>query len=130
MNRSKIIGARFVELAFATALSLASLGQAGAADRYSFEAMRQASGDALTIRLVDETNGQTVSNAHMYAIHRQWIPAKGEPRFLDRRVALAPDGHGAFTYQGNDVQSGVTIRLVARIDDTDSDILGSVRVGN
>jgi hypothetical protein len=130
MNSTKNIGEKFVGLVFATALSLASLGHATAADRYRFEAAGPASGDTLAIRLIDDSNGQAVSDAHVYSLHRQWIPAKGEPRFLDRRIALEPDGHGAFTYQGNDAQTGVTIRLVAKIDDTNSDILGSVRVGN
>ena len=128
MNNSRKIGAMSVGLV--TALSLASLGHATAANRYRFEAEGRASGDTLTIRVIDETNGQAVSDARIYVIRRQWIPVKGEPRFLERRVALEPDGHGAFIYQGNDVQSGVTIRLIARIDDTNPDILGSVRVSD
>ena len=54
---------------------------------------------------------------------------KGELRFLDRRIALAPDGNGTFTYASNDVQTAATIRFVAQIDDRDSDIWESVRVG-
>jgi hypothetical protein len=51
---------------------------------------------------------------------------KGQPQFIDRKVALTPDGAGRFTYQGNDVKSGANIRLVAQLDG--SDISGSATI--
>ena len=99
-------------------------------DQYKFETAGPPSGITLTVRLVDETTGEPVRNAHLFAIHRQWLPVKGVPRFIDRRIALTADDSGRFTYESNDVQTGVTIRLVARIGDSDSDISGSVRVGS
>ena len=129
MNTSMKMSAGRIGLVFAAALSLATMANAAAPDSYRFEAVGQPSGITLTIRLVDETSGQPVSDAHVFAIHRQWLAMKGEPRFLDRRIALAPAGNGTFTYESNDVQTGVTIRFVAQIDDKDSDFWGSVRVG-
>jgi hypothetical protein len=124
--------ARLISLAFAAAMSFAALSEAAWAgsDKYRFEVVGQPSGATLTVRFVDEATGQPVNDAHVFAIHRQWLPAKGEPRFLDQRIALTPNGNGAFTYESNDVQAGVTIRMVARIDDEASDIFGSVRVGD
>lgn len=122
--------AGLISLAFAAAMSFATLGNAATPHNYRFEIIGQPSGKTLTVRLVDKATGQPVSDARIFAIHRQWLPAKGEPRFLDRRIALTPNGNGAFTYESSDVQTGVTIRMVARIDDEASDIFGSVRVGD
>ena len=122
--------AGLISLAFAAAMSFATLGNAATPHNYRFEVVGQPSGKTPTVRLVDEATGQPVSGAHVFAIHRQWLPAKGEPRFLDRRIALTPKGNGAFTYENNDVQAGATIRMVAQIDDEASDVFGSVRVGD
>ena len=131
MKYSMKRNARLIGLACGVAMSFAALSDAAwaASHSYHFEVVGQPSGTTLTVHLVDEATGQPVNDAHVFAIHRQWLPAKGEPRFLDRRIALTPNGNGAFTYESNDVQPGVTIRMVAQIDDSDSDIFGSVRVG-
>jgi hypothetical protein len=100
-----------------------------AQDDYKFEVVGQPSGTTLSLRLVKATNEQPVADAHIFAIHRQWLAAKGQPRPLDVRIALTPVGNGTFIYEGDDVQPGVTIRLVAQIDNSDSDVAGSVRVG-
>ena len=122
---------RLVGLAVAVALSIGANSGAALASQgaYKFEVVGLPSGVTLTIRLIDEASGQPVADAHVFAIHRQWLGMKGQPQFLDRRTALTPIGNGAFTYDSNDVQAGATIRLVAQIDDSDSDVWGSVRVG-
>jgi hypothetical protein len=102
-------------LAFATALSL-SANAAWASVDYKFEAVSPPSGTTLTVRLVDPATGQPVTAAHVYVIHRQWLPMKSALRFIDRRIALTPNSDGTFTYQGNDVQAGSTLRLAAAVD--------------
>ncbi|MBI1331206.1 MAG: hypothetical protein GC166_15020 [Alphaproteobacteria bacterium] len=109
-NHPKLIG--FV---VAAALSLGA-NTAAWASEYKFQTVHCMSGDALAVRVVDETTGQPVNNAQVFVVHRQWLPGKGEPRYLDHRVALTPDGKGDFTYEGSDVQAGATIKLVAQID--------------
>lgn len=123
--------ARLISLAFVTAMSFAAMSEAAwaASDQYRFEVVGQPSEVTLTVRLIDVATGQPVNDVHVFAIHRQWLPAKVGPQFLDRRIALMPDGNGAFTYESNDVQTGATIRMVAQIDDEASDVFGSVRVG-
>ena len=121
-NRRKLIG-----LGIATALSLgASSGVAWAADDYKFEQARCLSGDTVAIRLVDEASGKSVTNAQVFAVHRQWLPGKGEPRSIERKVALKPDGEGRFIYQGGEVQSGANLKLVAQLDG--ADISGSTTI--
>ncbi len=132
MKYSMKRNARLISLAFAAAMSFAALSEVAWAgsDKYRFEVVGPPSGTTLTVRFVEEASGQPVNDAHVFAIHRQWLPTKGEPRFLDRRIALISNGNGVFTYESNDVQAGVTIRMVARIDDDASDVFGSVRIGD
>ena len=127
MNTNVKLHAGLIGLAFATALSLA-VNPALAAVNYKFETVSPLSGATLSVRLVDAATGQPVTNAHVYVVHRQWLPMKSSLHFIDRRIELAPDGNGAFTYQSNDVQAGATIPLVAHVGDF-SEVWGSVRVG-
>jgi len=118
---------RLIGLAIATVLSIgANSAVAWAADDYKFETAGCLSGDTFAVRLVDETTGQSVSSAQVFAVHRQLLPGKGEPRYLERKIALTPDGKGRFLYEGNDVQPGATIMLVAQLDGLD--ISGSAKV--
>ena len=121
---------RLVGLGVAVALSIGANSEAASAaqNAYKFEAVGQP-GTTLTLRLVEAASEKPVADAHIFAIHRQWLGMKGQPQFLDWRTALTPIGNGAFTYESNDVQAGATIRLVAQIDDSDSDVWGSVHVG-
>src|SRR5258705_11430816 len=118
--------ARLIGLALAAALSL-SANTARASVDYKFEAVSPPSGTTLTVRLVDPATGQPVIAAHVYVIHRQWLPMKSALRFIDRRIALTPNSDGTFTYQSNDVQAGNTIQLGAEID-SGPDARGNVRV--
>jgi hypothetical protein len=127
MNTNVKLHAGLIGLAFAAALSLA-VNPASAAVNYKFETVSSSSGATFSVRLVDAATGQSVTNAHVYVVHRQWLPMKSSLRFIDRRIELAPDGNGAFTYQSNDVQAGATIPLVAQVGDS-ADVWGSVRVG-
>lgn len=122
---------RLIGLAVAAALSLSANSEAALASQatYKFEVVGQPTGNTLTLRLVETASGKPVADAHIFAIHRQWLGMKGQPQFLDRRTALTAVGNGAFTYDSNDVQTGATIRLVAQIDGNDLDVWGSVRVG-
>ena len=117
---------RLIGLVVATALSFgASIGAASAAD-YKFEAAGCLSGNTLAARLIDKTTGTSVTTAQVFVVHRQYLPGKGEPRFLEHKVALTPDGNGRFAYEGDDVQPGANIRLVAQLDG--SDVSGSANV--
>jgi hypothetical protein len=113
-------------LALAAALSL-SANAAWASVDYKFEAVSPPSGTTLTVRLVDPATGQPVTAAHVYVIHRQWLPMKSALRFIDRRIALTPNSDGTFTYESNDVQAGSTIQLGAEVGNG-PDVQGSVRV--
>jgi hypothetical protein len=117
---------RLVGLVVASALSFgAGIGAASAAD-YRFETAGCRSGNTFAVRLIDEATGKSVTDAQVFAVHRQWLPGKGAPRFLEQKLALTPDGDGRFTYEGNDVQPGANIRLVAQLDG--SDVSGSADV--
>jgi hypothetical protein len=117
---------RLIGLVVATALSFgASIGAASAAD-YRFETAGCLSGNTLAVRLIDKATGTSVTTAQVFVVHRQYLPGKGEPRFLERKVALAPDGNGRFTYEGDDVQPGANIKLVAQLDG--SEVSGSANV--
>jgi hypothetical protein len=120
-NHPKLIG-----LAVSAALSLGAGGAAWAASDYRFECADCLSGNTVAVRLVDQTTGKSITDAQVFAVHRQWLSAKGAPSLLDRKVALTPDGTGHFTYHGNDVQPGANIRLVAQLDG--SDISGSADI--
>lgn len=118
---------RLAGLVVATALSFgASSGAAWAASDYKFETAGCLSGDTMAVRLIDETTGKSVTDAQVFAVHRQWLPGKGVPRFLERKIALTPDGNGRFTYEGNDVQPGANIKLIAQLDG--ADVSGSANV--
>ena len=95
---------------------------------YRFETVCHSSASTLTVQLINEATGKPDTAAHVFAIHKQWLPVKGEPRSLDRRVELRSNGRDGFIYDSNDVQNGATVRLAAKIDGNNSDILGSVRV--
>jgi hypothetical protein len=92
-----------------------SVNTAWASVDYKFEAVSPPSGTTLTVRLVDPATGQPVTAAHVYVIHRQWLPMKSALRFIDRRIALTPNSDGTFTYESNDVQAGSTIQLGAEV---------------
>lgn len=118
---------RLIGLAVATALSFgANGGVAWAAGDYKFETAGCLSGNTLAVRLIDETTGKSITNARLFAIHRQWLPGKGVPRSFEQKVALTPDGSGRFMYESTDVQAGANIRLVAQLDG--ADISGSASV--
>lgn len=117
---------RLIGLALATTLSAASSGAAWAADNYKFEQARCVSGDNVAVRLVDKATGKSVTNAQVFAIRRQWLPRKGAPNFIERKIALTPDGEGRFTYEGGEVQPGANIKLVAQLDG--ADISGSTNI--
>ena len=113
-------------VAFVTALLVAS--PALAATSYKFEPAGCLSGDTVKIRLVDETTSKSVTNAQVFALHRQWLPPTkgGAPHFIERKVALTPDSEGRFTYQGSEVEPGANIKLVAQLDG--ADISGSTTI--
>jgi hypothetical protein len=117
---------KLIGLAVGAALSLSAGGAAWAADGYRFEQARCLSGDTVKVRLIDQTTGKSVTNAQVFAIHRQWLPGKGAPRSIGRRIALTPDREGRFTYEGSEVRSGANIKLVAQLDG--ADISGSTNI--
>lgn len=117
---------KLIGLTVAAALSLGAGGAARAADDYKFEQARCVSGDSVAVRLVDKATGRSVTNAQVFVIHRQWLPGKGAPRSIERRIALTSDGEGRFTYEGNEVQPGANLKLVAQLDG--ADISGSTDI--
>ncbi|HWC62499.1 MAG TPA: hypothetical protein VG501_02675 [Rhizomicrobium sp.] len=112
-------------LAIAGALSLAA-NTAWASTNYKFKQADCLSGDTVKVRLVDETTGKSVANAQVFAVRRLWLPGKGEPRFIERKIALTPDGEGRFTYEGSEAEPGANIKLVAQLDG--ADISGSTTI--
>lgn len=112
-------------LVFSAAVALGA-SPAFAADNYKFKQADCLSGDSVTVRLVDEATGKSVTNAQLFAIHRQWLPGKGAPRSIEQRIPLKPDGEGRFTYEGADVGPGANIKLVAQLDG--ADISGSTTI--
>ena len=117
---------KLIGLAIATALSLGAGGAAWAASDYRFDCADCVSGSTVAVRLIDKTTGKSVSDAQVFAVHRQWLPGKGAPNFIERKIALTPDDKGRFTYESNDVQSGATLKLVAQLDG--ADIPGSAKI--
>ena len=97
-----------------------------AADTYKFETAGCLSGDKVAVRLIDQATGKSVTDAQLFAIHRQWLPGKGALRFMDQRIPLKPYGEGRFTYEGSEVRPGADIKLVAQLDG--ADIPGSTTV--
>ena len=116
-------------LVFAFTATLALVASpALAASNYKFEPAGCLSGDTVKVRLVDETTRKVVTNAQVFAVHRQWVPPTkgGAPHFIERKVALTPDSEGRFTYQGSEVEPGANIKLVAQLDGVD--ISGSTTI--
>ncbi len=110
---------RLIGLAVASVLAIGANSGALASNAYKFESAGCLSGDTMKVRLIDASTGQAVRDAQVFAVHRQWLPTKGAPRFIDRKVALSPDGQGRFVYEGQDVAPGATIAFVARLDGQD-----------
>lgn len=104
--------------AFTAALAL-DASSAFAANNYKFAQADCLSGDTVAVRLIDEATGKSVTNAQLFAIHRQWLPGKGAPRFIEQRIPLKPNGDGRFTYEGSEVERGANIKLVAQFDGAD-----------
>lgn len=126
MNTNVKLHAGLIGLAFTAALSLAA-NPASAAVNYKFETVSPPSGAMLTVRLVDAATGQPITNAHVYVVHRQWLPIKSPVPFIDRRIELTSDGNGAFTYQSGDVHAGATIPLIAEVGGS-GEVRGSILV--
>lgn len=115
-------------LGFSLAAALTLGASPAFAANYKFVPADCLSGDTVKVRLVDETTGKAVPDAQVFAVHQQWLasPKGGAPRFIERKVALTPDGEGRFAYEGSEVRPGANIKLVAQLDG--ADISGSTTI--
>jgi hypothetical protein len=110
----------------ATAAGCASLSESTA---YRFEVVGQPmisrADRTLTVRMVNASNGQPVTNAEVYALRivNTYSP-KAVPSTQWQRTALRPDGQGNYVYDGPGV--GETLRLTARVPGADALIVGTV----
>jgi hypothetical protein len=118
-------------IVFAAAI-LVSLS-AGAAfayqsDGYSFDAAGQASGDTVTVQVVNMATGQPVADAHLFGVHMEYRGAKATPSVVYHFIPMTSDGHGGYAYENRDVEAGTILTVVAQMAGHDSYVWGKVRV--
>lgn len=108
----------------ATITGCASLGESSA---YRFEIVGQPVitnvGSTLTVRMVNASNGEPVTNAEVVAVRAVLVPSP-KPSFRWVRTPLKPDGHGDYLYEGSN--PGATLKLTARVPGVDVYITGTV----
>lgn len=124
--RTKIhrIGAAAVLLV--TVAGCASLSESSA---YRFEIVGQPmlanAGRTVTVRMVNASNGQPVTNAEVYALRVvNALSPKAVPSVQYQRTPLRPDGQGNYVYDGPG--TGETLRLTARVPGSGALIVGTV----
>jgi hypothetical protein len=87
-------------------------------------------GTTLTVRMLDISTGQPVTNAEVFAVHAKRAPFyKTVPQIRRERIALTSDGQGNYLYQSTALRAGETVRLNARIPGSSALIVGTVRTG-
>ena len=94
---------------------------------YRFEIVGQPmnAGRTLTVRMVNASNGQRVTNAEVYTLRLvNTLSPKAVPSTQWQRTALKPDGQGNYVYDGPG--TGQTLRLTARVPGADALIVGTV----
>jgi hypothetical protein len=123
----KNIGLTRMAIAAAVLVSLSG-GAALASVDYAFKVAGQPSGNTLTVQVVDPATGQSVTDVRLFAVHVEYRGAKSVPSIVYHYIPLTSDGHGGYIYEGRDVQAGTTLKVVARIGNSDSFTWGSVRV--
>jgi len=123
----KKIGLTRMAVAAAVLVSLSG-GAALASVDYSFKAVGQPSGNTLTVQLVDPATGQSVTDAHLFAVHVEYRGAKSVPSVVYHYTPLTSDGRGGYVYEGREVQAGTTLKVVAQRTGHDFVSWGSVRV--
>jgi hypothetical protein len=114
----------------AVALALAAC-QTNQADDYRFEVVgtpiKTDSGITLTVHLA-RADGSPVTSAVLYADHWVHTGAKAGQSSKNRVIPLQTDGRGNYTYASNNLHTGDTLGLAARIPPDSSLIWGSVEV--
>jgi hypothetical protein len=122
---------RVARIAFVATILIALSGCAALtsqSDDYYFSAVGHPSGDTLTVHFVNTVTGQPITDAQLFALHKEYRPAKGAPQIVDQRIPLNPNGRGDYTYESRDVQAGALIAVAAQVQGHDSLIYGIVRV--
>lgn len=109
-----------------TVAGCASLSESAA---YRFEVVGQpvvtGAGSALTVRMVNASTGQPVTNADVYALRLvNALSPKAVPSTQWQRTALNPDGQGNYVYEGPGTSE--TLRLTARVPGAGAPIVGTV----
>lgn len=115
---------RTVAVAALTA-SLAGCAGLTESSAYRFEVVGTDTGRAVTVRMVDTSNGQAVTNAEVYALRVVTaLSPKAVPSTQWRHTRLRPDGQGNYVYEGP--ATGGTFRLTARVPGTSGPIVGTL----
>ena len=109
-----------------TVAGCASLSESSA---YRFEIVGQpmiaSIGRTVTVRMVNASNGQPVTNAEVYALRAvNALSPKAVPSVQYQRTALRPDGQGNYLYEGPG--TGQTLRLTARVPGANALVVGTV----
>jgi hypothetical protein len=125
---------RSMVVAIALIVTTAACAGLNESNAYKFETVGQPvvtnSGSTLTVRMVNASNGQPVTNAEVFAVHAVFLPStKTVPSVQWVRTPLKPDGHGDYLYEGANLNGGATLRLTARLPGTDAQIVGTVETG-
>lgn len=107
------------------AFALAGCQTLNQSDDYKFEQVSKPTGTTVSIRLVhaDET---PVPGAQLYSVSWQHFGPKTTPR--QQLTPLQPDAQGNFVYRVDDLDTGDTLRLAARIGADGSLLYGRVEV--
>lgn len=92
---------------------------------YKFEQIGQPAETTMAVRLV-HIDESPVVGARLYSVSWTHEGPKVTPR--QHLTPLQPDAQGNFVYRGNDLDTGDTVRLAARIEPEGSLIYGSVEV--
>ena len=123
--RTRICGIVAVVALMVTTAGCASLSESSV---YRFEVVGPDTGRAVTVRMVDASNGQAVTNADVYALRLVTaLSPKAVPSVQYQRTALRPDGQGNYVYEGP--STGGTLRLTARVPGASAPIMATVFTG-
>ena len=85
----------------------------------------------LIVRLVNIANGQSVTNAQVFALRTVFGPSrKGNLTIKEQRVGLKAGMQGEFIYDAGDLHPPETVWLAARVAGERSLVRGRVNIGS
>lgn len=115
---------QFLAIAGITAV-LAGCQTFNQSGEYKFEQVGQRTGNTVPVRLV-RADESPVVGSQLYFVSWTHEGPKVTPK--QHLTPLQPDAQGNFVYRGNDLDTGDTLRLAARVGSDSSLIYGSVVV--